>query len=317
MSSYRSDFGCSYIVPAEHLYVFLLKPIFTSKSKHFFSPINALRYLIASRTGCLQQWKVPEHDLKPFEQKSSVHHLSHVNTCPSMVTEPNPHMLLQPGSCSPEGAGKDQDAGLGLSGVPAFLSWSFPAISGVHVPLHSEGSSENTVKKCIWQSSLAKSSMELIRDKLKIWVIHKIWKGRDIIFWHRPYKCLLGLVDDPVLQLWLTNISVLPCRAWGTWTTDQPQPWISALSWAGMSVLSVGPGSCYSALWIEGCCLSALNSSWDHAQNLPGWDEGTAELLLCASITAHTVAQQCWSLEIWSFFPASKTHYHAYLPIQA
>lgn len=100
--------------------------------------------------------------------------------CPCMVTEPNPHVLLQPASCSPEGAGKEQDACLGLSGVPALLSWSFPAICGAYVTLHSgEGSSENTVKKCIWQPSFAKSSTQLIRDKLQIWVIHKIlWVGR-------------------------------------------------------------------------------------------------------------------------------------------
>lgn len=97
-----------------------------------------------------------------------------------MVTDPNPHILLQPAGCSPEGAGKEQDACLGLSGVPAFLSWSFHAICGTCVTLHSgEGNSENMVKKRIWQLSFAKSSMQLINDKLKIWVIHKIfWVGR-------------------------------------------------------------------------------------------------------------------------------------------
>lgn len=95
-----------------------------------------------------------------------------------METDPNPHILLQPVSCSPEGAGKELDAGLGLSGVPAFLSWSFHAICGARVTLHTEGSFENMVKKCIWQLSFAKQ-MQLIRDKLKIWVIHKIlWVGR-------------------------------------------------------------------------------------------------------------------------------------------
>lgn len=72
-----------------------------------------------------------------------------------------------------------------------------------------KGSYENRVKKYTCQLSFAKSSMQLNSNKLKSWVIHKILRGG--VFWHRYYRCLIGLFDVPMLQLWFKSTSLMLC----------------------------------------------------------------------------------------------------------
>lgn len=133
------------------------------------------------------------------------------------------------------------------------------------------------------------------------------WKGRDVVFWHSHYRCLLGLVDDPMLCSGFNSQTSVCCLA----QPVVPQPWLSALGWAGTVCAFCAP-------WLLLlCCLRRRMlpqcSEWQlrSCLNLPGWDEGTAELLLCASITAYPVTDLFGD---FTFPPTCKTFYHAYLP---
>lgn len=284
------------------LYIDTLNLRFSEMSKYYLSIEHHKFY----------KQKLPEHDMKPFEQKSSV-------SCIVPVWWQSQILMC---CCSPEGAGKEQDACLGLSVVPAFLSWSFPAICGACVTLHSgEGSSENTLKKCSWQPSFAKSSMQLIRDKLKIWVIHIFdgLEGQGCCFLTQILQMLTRPCWGSRAPALFTTISVLPCTAHLVHELVHSclvhEPLANPSSELSRNCLcflcSLAPAAllseevdAVSVLWIAAEIMLKISQA--------GMKEHHTAAL-CLSPCYLTVLI---SWEIWPF-PTCKTFYHAYLPIQA
>jgi len=37
------------------------------------------------------------------------------------------------------------------------------------------------------------------------------WRGRGVVFWHRPYRYLIAFFDVPMLQVWFKSMSLMPC----------------------------------------------------------------------------------------------------------
>lgn len=130
------------------------------------------------------------------------------------------------------------------------------------------------------------------------------WKGRDVVFWHSHYKCLLGLVDDPMLcSSFDSQTSV--CSLHSPWYMNHwPAPALNLSSELSRNCLcflcSLAPATLLSKRSMLPQCSEWQLRSCLKSPRL-GWRNRTAAL--CINNSKPCYLTVLISLKIWPFPP--------------